>query len=578
MADQAVIVEEEANTGFVRGLGLWDSTMIVAGSMIGSGIFLVAADIARTVGSAGLIITVWLVTGVLTIAGALAYGELASMMPRSGGVYVYLKEAFSPLLGFLYGWTLFAVIQSGSLAAVAVAFAKYLGVLVPSVSPTSYLIEPINISHDYALSLSTQQLFAILLLIVLTFINTRGLRLGKIIQNVFTSAKTVAVILLILLCVFVGWNADAVARNFTDIWTPRMPIGIEPGVSFAPAVSAASGVVGLFVAFCVAQVGSIFAADGWYYITFTAGEVKNPRRTIPVSLVAGTALVIALYILASVAYMVTLPIESDVAKLEAVKQAEVLRTGSNAAQSAEDQAAIAQAELYKRELEARYKQDIDSLDQSEEFRKNPLALGIQQADDDRVATAALNVTLGAIGAALMAIAIMISTFGCNNGLILAGARVFYTMARDGLFFKATGKLNSKHVPAVSLILQCVWSCFLVLPRTRLYDESGQLQRADDGTLLYGNLYGNLLDYVVAAILVFFILVIVGVFVLRRKRPDAERPYTTFGYPVIPALYILAAATILGVLILYRTQTTWPGLLIVLSGVPVYLIWRRRAVG
>ena len=238
--------------------------------------------------------------------------------------------------------------------------------------------------------------------------------------------------------------------------------------------------------------------------------------------------------------MVTLPIESDVAKLELVKQADVLRNEPQAAQDPEKRAAIEKADQYRRELETRYEKDIASLDRDESFKKDPMALGIQQADDDRVATAALSVTLGGIGAALMAIAIMISTFGCNNGLILAGARVFYTMARDGLFFKATGKLNSKHVPAVSLMLQCVWSCFLVLPRTRLYDESGELQRGDDGALLYGNLYGNLLDYVVAAILVFFILVIVGVFVLRRKRPDAERPYKTFGYPVLPALYIIAA--------------------------------------
>ena len=563
-------VQEEKATGFVRELGLWDSTMIVAGSMIGSGIFLVAADIGRTVGSTGWMLVVWLVTGLLTIVGALAYGELASMIPKAGGVYVYLKEAYSPLLGFLYGWTLFAVIQAGSIAAVAVAFARYSAELVPSwktwISETSYIIPPIDISTNYAISLSTIQLVAILLIIFLTLINARGLRPGKIIQNVFTSAKTIAVILLILVCVLVAWNADVVARNFSDIWTPRMPNELEPGVGFMPKVSALSGALGIFIAFCVAQVGSIFAADGWYYVTFAAGEVKNPKRTVPLSLAFGTMLVIALYILATLAYLVSLPIESDVAKADYIVE-------TQSAAATPEPAAVDQANKYRVELEQRYSRPVEDLAADEYFRNDPLARGIQQASDDRVATASLNVKLGSIGATLMAIAIMISTFGCNNGFILAGARVFYTMARDGLFFKASGKLNSRHVPGVALLLQCIWSCALVLPRTRTYDENGAIVM-DKGLPVYGNLYGNLLDYVVIAVLIFFILVIAGVFVLRRKWPNVERPYKAFGYPIVPALYIIISFIILVVLVLYRTQTTWPGLLIVISGIPIYFIWKK----
>ena len=492
-------------TKFVRGLGLLDSTMIVAGSMIGSGIFIVSADITRQVGSAGWLLMVWLITGVLTVVAALSYGELAAMMPRAGGQYVYLREAYSPLWGFLYGWTLFLVIQTGTIAAVAVGFARYLGVLVPAISPTAWIIPPINISGSYALSLSAQQLVAIFIIVLLTFINTRGLRIGKLIQNIFTSAKTLALIALILIGLLIGRNADALRANFTDFWTPHGVEPIKPDLSFLPSVTAAAGAFGLLIAFCVAQVGSLFSADAWNNITFTAGEVKEPRRNIPLSLAAGTGLVIALYLLANLAYLCMLPLDK-----------------------------------------------------------------IQHAPDDRVATAAMETVFSGGGAVIMAVAIMISTFGCTNGIILAGARVYYAMARDGLFFKATGKLNSCSVPAFGLVLQCVWTCLLVLPRTRSRDLVTGLEK-------YGNLYSNLLDYVVFAVLIFYVLTIAGLFILRRTRPEAERPYRAFGYPIVPALYLVAASVISLVLLLYQTKTSWPGLLIVLTGVPVYFLWKRGAL-
>ena len=500
-----------AKSEFVQGLGLLDSMMIVAGSMIGSGIFIVSADISRQVGSAGWLLMVWLVTGLLTVTAALSYGELAGMMPRAGGQYVYLREAYSPLCGFLYGWTLFLVIQTGTIAAVAVAFSRYLGVLVPAISPTNWIIPPINLSTKYAISLSTQQLIAILLIALLSFVNTRGLQIGKLIQNIFTSAKTLSLIALILIGLLLGRHADAIKANFTDFWTPRGVDPIKPDFSFVPTVAATAGAFGLFVAFCVSQVGSLFSSDAWNNITFTAGEVKNPRRNIPLSLATGTALVITLYVLANVAYLCMLPLEK-----------------------------------------------------------------IQHAPDDRVATAAIETVFPGAGPVIMAVAIMVSTFGCINGLILAGARVYYAMARDGLFFKATGKLNACSVPAVGLVFQCVWTCLLVLPRTRSYDSTGApLMDPTSGLQLYGNLYSDLLDYVVFAVLIFYVLTIAGIFLLRRKQPNTERPYRAFGYPIVPALYIVVASAIMLVLLLYKTKTTWPGLLIVLAGVPIYFLWRGR---
>src|SRR5882724_7624388 len=297
---------EDRSTGFVRELGTWDSTMIVAGSMIGSGIFIVSADITRQVGSAGWLLVAWVVTGCLTVAAALSYGELAAMMPRAGGQYVYLREAFSPLWGFLYGWTLFLVIQTGTIAAVAVGFSRFLGVLVPAISPDAWILAPVKLSQGYAVSLSVQQLVAILLIVFLTWLNTRGIHLGKLIQNTFTSAKTLSLFALIVLGILVGRNAGAIAANFTNLWTPHDVATIKPDMPFAAPIAATAGAFGLFIAFCVAQVGSLFSSDAWNNITFTAGEVKEPKRNIPLSLVAGTSLVIGLYILANVAYLCTL--------------------------------------------------------------------------------------------------------------------------------------------------------------------------------------------------------------------------------------------------------------------------------
>ena len=480
------------DTEFKRGLGLFDATMVVVGSMIGSGIFIVSADIARLVGSPGWLLAAWVVTGVLTLTAALSYGELAAMMPRAGGQYVYLREAFSPLWGFLYGWTLFLVIQTGTIAAVGVAFARFLGVLWPAVAEDRYLIAPVHLSTGYALSLSTAQIVAIGLIALLTWTNTRGIEYGRIVQNVFTVAKTGALAALILAGLVLGWNATAVSANFGDLWTPRGQVDVVSGLSAATAF-------GLFVALCVAQTGSLFSSDAWNNITFTAGEVKEPRRNLPLALAIGTGVVTLLYLLANVAYLVTLPLEA-----------------------------------------------------------------IQGAPSDRVATATLNAIVPGAGATLMAAAILISTFGCNNGLILAGARAYYAMARDGLFFRSVGRLNAAKVPAAGLVFQGVWSALLVLPRT-----------FDPATGRYGNLYGNLLDYVISAALIFYILTIAGVFRLRQTRPGAERPYRAFGYPIVPALYIVGAATILLVLFIYRPATTWPGLAIVLLGLPVYFAWRRR---
>jgi basic amino acid/polyamine antiporter, APA family len=480
------------DTEFTRGLGLYDSTMVVVGSMIGSGIFLFSADMSRTIGSPGWLLVAWALAGALTIVGALSYGELAAMMPRAGGQYVYIREAFSPLWGFLYGWTLFMVIQTGTIAAVAVGFGRYFGALLPWIADDQYLIRPIHISTGYAVSLSTTQLVGVLLIALLTWTNTRGLEYGRIIQNIFTTTKSGALAALILLGIFVGRNSAAVSDNFGSLWTVRSAVPIVPGLSAVTAF-------GLFVAICVAQTGSLFSADAWNNITFTAGEVKEPRRNIPLSLALGTIVVISLYLLANVAYLVTLPFEA-----------------------------------------------------------------VQHAPADRVATATLNVIFPGAGTTIMAVAIMISTFGCNNGLILAGARAYYAMARDGLFFRSAGQLNDAKVPAWGLVLQGVWAAALVLPRT--YDVA---------TGTYGNLYSNLLDYVISAALIFYILTIAGVFRLRRTRPHAERPYRAFGYPVVPALYIVGAATILLVLFIYKTSTTWPGLVIVLLGVPVYFAWRRR---
>jgi basic amino acid/polyamine antiporter, APA family len=492
--------------GFVRAIGLFDGTMIVVGSMIGSGIFIVAADITRQTGSSGGLLLAWILTGLLTVAAAVSYGELAALFPHAGGQYIYLREAYSPLWGFLYGWTLFLVIQTGTIAAVAVAFARYLGVIFPAISAKAWIISPIALSSKYAASLSVQQFVAVLMIIFLTFLNTLGVRLGKLIQNIFTVTKALSLLGLILLCAFFARNAGAIADNFSHLWVIRGAQPIEPGANFLrgliPTVTAASGAFGLFVAFGVAQVGSLFSADAWNNIGFTAAEVKNPKRDVALSMAIGTLIVITLYCLANLAYLCVLPLAQ-----------------------------------------------------------------IQNAPDDRVASAALNAIFGPVGASIMAVAITISGFGCNNGLILAGSRVAYAMSKDGLFFRSTGTLNKKGVPATALVYQGIWIIVLILLRTRHVDAVGGVT--------YGNLYSDLLDYVVFSVLIFYVLTIAGIFVLRAKRPDAERSYRAFGYPFVPLLYIVAALAIMFVLLLYKTQTTWPGLVIVLLGVPVYWVWSRR---
>lgn len=500
-ANSAALADQDAglDAEFQRGLGLFDATMVVIGSMIGSGIFVVPAEMARLNGSPGWLLIAWLITGVLTVTAALSYGELAAMMPRAGGQYVYLREAFSPLWGFLYGWTLFLVIQTGTIAAVGVAFAKFAGVLwKDEISETIYLIEPLAIGTGYAFSLSTAQLLGIALIALLTATNVLGLKYGKTVQNLFTIAKTGALLAVIVIGLAVGWNAAAVETNFGGLWTPRGTLDAVGGLT-------AMTTFGLFVALCVSQTGSLFSADAWNNITFAAGEVRQPRRNLPLALALGTGTVIGLYLLANVAYLVVLPLTD-----------------------------------------------------------------IQQAPADRVGTAMLERVFPHVGVTLMAVAIMISTFGCNNGLILSGARAYYAMARDGLFFRAAGRLNAARVPAWGLVFQGVWAALLVLPRTfKGMDAAGQP--------MYGNLYGDLLDYIMSAALLFYILTIVGLFRLRFTRPDAPRPYRAFGYPLVPALYVLGAATLVGVLVVYRPMTTWPGLAIVLLGVPVYLMLRQRTV-
>ena len=483
--------------------------MIVAGSMIGSGIFIVSADIARQVGSAGWLLAVWLVTGGLTLIGALSYGELAAMFPRAGGQYVYLREAYGPLWGFLYGWTLFLVIQTGTIAAVAVAFARFLGVLVPSISPTAWIIPPLNLSHNYAVSLSTQQLAAIGVVVFLTFINTRGLKLGKIIQDVFTSAKILSLLALIVIGFFLGRNVAALHANFADCWTPHGAADIRPDLAFLPVVTAATG-MGLLVAVCIAQVGSLFSSVAWETITFIAGEVKEPRRNIPRSLFCGAALVIVLYLLVNLAYLCLLPLDQ-----------------------------------------------------------------IQHAADDRVATAAVTTVFSGAGAGIMAAAILVSTFGCNNGLILTGARVYYAMARDGLFFKAAGRLNARHVPAAGLVLQCLWSaCWSCPARGRaMRPPVCRCSTPKPAWSCTTTSTATCSSTWCCATLLFYLLTILGIFVLRRTRPAAERPYRAVGYPFIPAIYVGIAGLIMLVLAAYKTQTTWPGLLIVLTGVPAYLLWK-----
>jgi basic amino acid/polyamine antiporter, APA family len=498
-------VHSHQDQELVKGLGLTSATMLVMGSMIGSGIFIVSAEIAREVNSPALLIGAWLVTGFMTIVGALSYGELAAMMPRAGGQYVYLREALGPLWGFLYGWTLFLVIQTGTIAAVGVAFGKFLGVFFPSISSSNWILHfwkvpPIHVGPmilgNMDVGLNTQNLMAIIVVVFLSVINIFGIKTGAIIQNVFTAAKVCALLGLVLLGLFFGRTAQALIANFQGNFWRNAGLGSLHDIGGGVLVST-------LTVLAVAQVGSLFSADAWNNVTFTAGEVKNPSRNLPLSLALGSAVVIALYIGCNLVYLNTLP-------LDGVKNGATI-----------------------------------------------LERGIKFATEDRVATAVMTQILGAAGGWLMAVAIMLSGFGCDNGLILAGARVYYAMAKDGLFFRSVAKLNPTYkTPAVSLMVQMIWTCVLCV--------SGS--------------YGQLLDYIIFAVLVFYILTIVGLFVLRHTHPDAERPYRAIGYPILPAIYIVMALFIDVVLLRYKPQYTWPGLIIVLLGIPVYYLWRPRQLG
>ncbi|HEX2601354.1 MAG TPA: amino acid permease [Gemmatimonadaceae bacterium] len=488
MTTTTVTAETAASSReFVKALTLTDATMLVAGSMIGSGIFIVSADMSRSVGSPFWLLMAWVVSGVVTVLGALAYGELAAMYPRAGGQYVFLRESMGPLMGFLYGWTLFVVIQTGTIAAVAVAFGKFLGVLWPAITPDRYSWFP---QMDFGtagapvqVGLSPQRVIALISIWVLTWINLRGIKEGKIVQTTLTVVKTGALAALIILGFTIGRHAEAITANFSS--GNFNPVGLTPA---------------LVLAFGSALVGSLFSSDAWNNVTFAAAEVHSPQRNLPRALLYGTGLVCILYALANVAYLNALP----------------MRGVENAG--------------------------------------TVMERGIQYATQDRVGSAFAETIFGAAGGTIMAIAILISTFGCNNGLILSGARVYYAMAKDKLFFRRAGGLNVHRVPSAALIAQSIWTSLLCLTGT----------------------YGQLLNYVIFAALIFYALTTIGLFRLRRTRPDAERPYRTVGYPVLPALYIILASAI-AVILLIASQTraqAISGLVIVLLGVPVYFIWRK----
>ncbi len=470
---------------FQQKLGLFDATMLVAGSMVGSGIFVVSAIIAREVGASGWLIVVWVISGVMTIIGALSFAELAGMFPHAGGQYVFLREAYGPLWAFLYGWTVFLVIQTGFIAAVAVIFARYLGVLVPALETDAPLWQGAPITSG--------QLVAVALVVVLTAVNTLGVELGRWVQNLFTVSKVLALALLIVVGLTVAASPEAIRANQDDLWA-----GITQTKSFTD-VTRHVPFTGLAVVLVLsgAMVGALFSSDAWNNVTYVAGEVKNPRRTLPWGLFLGTGLVVVLYLLANFAYLAVLPLHG-------------------------------------------------TEDASTAFLR-----GIDHAEKDRVATAVLEQVSPQFGVSLMALAIMVSTFGCDNGLILTGPRLYYAMAHDGLFFRSVGRLNWAGVPAAGLVLQGLWSIVLI----------------------FSGSYNNLLDYIIFAALLFYILTVLAVFVLRRRRPDLERPYRAFGYPVVPALYIGLCVVIALSLLVVKPLYTWPGFLIVLTGVPVFFLWR-----
>ena len=466
----------ETKTEFKPSLSAFDATMIVAGSMIGSGIFIVSADITRNVGSAGWLVAVWLLTGFMTLTAALSYGELSAMFPKAGGQYVYLKESYNPLLGFLYGWSFFSVIQTGTIAAVGVAFSKFAGYFFPSLEMTDANI----LLQMGFLKIYPAQVLSIVTIILLTYINTKGVQGGKMIQSTFTITKLASLFGLIGFGFLLASKASIWDANWTNAWEMKT---IASDNSTTPIFG-----VAILGAIAASMVGSIFSSDAWNNVTFIAGEIKNPKRNIGLSLFLGTLIVTVIYISANLMYLSVLPLNE-----------------------------------------------------------------IANAPADRVAVAASNVIFGNIGTYVIAVMIMISTFGCNNGLILAGARVYYTMAQDGLFFKKAGTLNKNAVPAWALWAQCIVAALLCL--------SGR--------------YGDLLDMVSFIVVIFYILTIIGIFILRKKRPELERPYKAFGYPVLPAIYILMGTCFCVLLIIYKPNFTWPGLIITLLGVPLYYLALRN---
>lgn len=480
-------MEEDKHT-FKRELGLLNATSLVAGSMIGSGIFIVTAAMARDVGSAAWLLVIWLVTGLLTMSAALSYGELAGMMPNAGGQFVYIQRAYGKLMSFLYGWTVFTVIQTGVIAAVAVAFANYTAVFFPILENKLF-----TIGESYAFS--NKQILAMISIVLLTYINTKGVQSGKTLQLIFTIAKLFALFALIVLGLYVGLQTDVLSSNFDNMWDASKTVLNEDGTV---TVTKLAGIA-LLGAMGATIINSLFSSDAWNNVTFIAGEIKDPKKNIPRSLFLGTLIVTIIYILANVAYLALLPIN-----------------GTPIAESVANN-------------------------------------GIMFASQDRVGAAAANVIMGNIGVFVMAGLIMISTFGCNSGLILSGGRLFYAMSKDGLFFKQASELNKNDVPEKALWLQCIWACILCI--------SGK--------------YGDLLTYSTFASLLFYILTIYGIFILRKKEPDAERPYKAFGYPVIPAVYILVTSLICITLLIYDTKSTGLGLLIVGLGIPVYYYIDKR---
>ncbi|HLN54965.1 MAG TPA: amino acid permease [Bacteroidales bacterium] len=468
---------------FLKRINLFDGISIVAGAMIGSGIFIVSADIARNVGSPGWLMVCWLISGLITVIGALSYGELASMIPNVGGQYAYLREAYHPLLGFLFGWTTFLVIQCGTIAAVAVAFAKFSGVLFPWISAKNILftIGPLKVNSTMIVAIAS--------IAFLTWVNTRGIVTGKIVQNIFSSTKVIALLGFIIIGFVATRNIDSWQINKAVFWDASQTTAGGDRIPLAG--------FALIAAIGTALVGSLFSSDAWYNVTYISEEVINPRKNIPLSLIFGTLIVSVMYLLTNFIYIRILPLSGS----------------------------------------------PDGAD--------VLSRGIQFATDDRVATSAMSVVFGDYAAIIMAVFIMISTFGCNNGLILAGARVYYAMAADGLFFRKVGEINKRGVPGFAIVLQGIWAILLCLSGT----------------------YSNLLDYVIFAVLIFFSLTIAAIFVLRVKRPDMPRPYKAFGYPVIPAIYILTTVSIMIILLIYKPNYTFPGLVIVLLGIPVFYIWK-----